>query len=174
MGDRCYLTVRLHGKIETIEDFNAVIEAIDAEFMVPEDGHGHGKDSIRRYLLASDGEPGFYADEVNYANIDDLESSLQEIGLPYHVSHDAGGGYPGAVWTWRPIAGKIEATRAEGSGPVIEIEELRRALKSDDPLKLISEIVADADAADGAGLPPFALSDAVRQHFAHQSTSQPH
>lgn len=171
MGDRCYLTIHLHGTIETVEDFNAIAAAIEAEAMGPDDYSGHDAASIAQHMLASaaEGLPArFCAEEVNYANIDDLETALQEIGLPYHVSHDAGGSYPGGVWTWRPQAGKVEATSTGETGPVVSVETLRRALKGDDPLLLISEIVSDADAADGAGLPPFALSDAVRQHFGLQ------
>lgn len=167
MGDRCYLTFHLHGTIETVEHFEKIVEAIKAEWAQPDDYSG--SHNIARHILASAAakEPaGFVIEECNYANIDDLESVLQEIGLPYHVSHEEGGDYPCGCWTWVPVAGKVEAIRSTGTGPVVTVEDLRRALKGDDPLAEIADIISDADAADGKNLPPFALSDAVREHFA--------
>jgi hypothetical protein len=164
MGDRTYLHITLHGRIETVEAYNEIVQALDSDGLLPDDYSG----SIEGHIIAAaeQGEnPGFHNPECNYANIETAESALQDHGVPYYVEHDAGSDYGAGCWSWTPEHGKVDASLADGC-PAIDVEDLRKVLnKSKTPVADIAALIESADLASGANLPDFALSDAVRVHL---------
>jgi hypothetical protein len=90
---------------------------------------------------------------------------LQEHKLPYYVDYEEGGDYAAACWSWSTERGKVDALRAHGEGPVLSVEDVRKALASVTALTDIKALIDAADAASGIDLPEFILSDAVRVHL---------
>jgi hypothetical protein len=70
--------------------------------------------------------------QVNYGNPEGLVDFCQEIGLPFWLHFDAGPEWDAGIQTWKP-GGQVEecSASAQGSEPVISLQELRRILKDD-------------------------------------------
>jgi hypothetical protein len=164
MGDRCYLSITIHGHIETVAVLNDVVIALEAEGMSNDVFEGN-LDSEFIGAIERSSNPAFHLDECNYADIGGLETALQAHAIPYYVSHDEGGDYPAGCWSWSKETGKTDAIRAQGLGACIAVTAIETALKAENPLTEFAAIVARANAAEGVGLPYFTVSDAVRSHL---------
>jgi hypothetical protein len=165
MGDRCYLELRLRGRIETVAAFEEIATLLEENcWQVNDFNPTTGKTQTIREAMASGEEATFYLSECNYANIDEEESALEERGIAYEVSHEAGGSYPACVWSWSPERGKVESMRAQGQGAVVAVADLEKALKEADPLAAVRALVGEGNEAEGHGLPGYSLSDEVRLH----------
>jgi hypothetical protein len=123
MGDRCYLSIEIRGPITSLKTLVKVVKAISEENLYP---NGGGNDYLGE--LIAPGLPTFSADEVNYANIDDLEVVLQGLGVAYSVDHGSGGDYGPGCWSWCPEHGRSEADMAHGGGPVLDISVIEHAI----------------------------------------------
>lgn len=169
MGDRCYMTMQLGGHVETVEDFNTILELIDSDC-------GHVNDisdkseSIAEYLVRMSDEeevPQFGFEEVNYAELDCAGKISSECGMDIFATNDAGGGYSAGNQSWDGQTGhSYEWTDAEDGS--ISISAIRECL---DPEKSDSECVAAIFSAihvvereQWCDLRPFTVSNAVRMH----------
>lgn len=118
MGDRCNVNLVISGKLkrESIPDLLAVLGnhyfRLENETELLPDGS-----NLDELLMAY---------EVNYADIEDVEAVLIELGLDYEKYNDAGDGYSAA--TKRKIGDRCE--QADGETPslpyarILEIETL--------------------------------------------------
>lgn len=167
MGDRCYLTINIHGHVDTVEKLQAIIKALRDQCLTAEDA---GEEDAAYYSefrrsVNDQTEPQFMDYECNYADISPVERQLQELGVPYYVSHEEGGNYGPGCWSWSPDTGKTERPRDKDGGAFIPTPDLRRMLAQPNPLRLIREEVQRCDRAEGVGLPPFSVSPEVRAFF---------
>jgi len=164
MGDRAYLSITIHGHVDTVERLNTILEAMDSEGLMP--ANDLGEPMAWMLQAAETGTaPVFHDHECNYAEINTAEDMLQEIGQPYRVSHEEGGGYGAACWSYDPQNGVKEAIQSRDGGPCLSVEDVRKAIEGDDPITAVRALIENADAADGGNLPPFTVSDAVRAHL---------
>lgn len=92
MGDRCYCTLTITGVIGSSEDWTEVMTAI-------KDAGTYEHVKVAPPLAGTSEPCQFSFEEVNYAQMDtDLVELLQELGLAYIWSNQAGDDYgPGCV-----------------------------------------------------------------------------
>lgn len=155
MGDRCWLGLTLHGDIESPYTLVRALRAIIKEGL---NGDGSEEATVRELIeyLSADLKTQFYSHEVNYANIEDCEEELQECGVAYSVSHEAGGDYSAACWTWTPVDGKTEAYTSQGD-LMLTVDEVKRALTEGSHAGVL-KLIADTEMAEGKNLPPLSFS----------------
>jgi hypothetical protein len=171
MGDRCHLRIAIHGPILTLRALTSIAKAIEDENLYPDYTSQSGFNAVVDELATDDGLPMFSADEVNYANIDDLEAVLQELKVAYAVNHDAGGSYSAGCWSWSPEYSKCEAT-SDGSEPVLAVTALEHAI-NEGGLDGVKELIAEAWHADGKGLPEkLVFSDKVERYLAKRAAAK--
>ncbi|CDX26798.1 hypothetical protein MPL3356_60559 [Mesorhizobium plurifarium] len=172
MGDRCYLELRLRGRIETVEAFEKIVALFEENnWQVAEyDAAGRTLEMTESLVVGdANGEaPTFYLNECNYADIGEEEAELQEIGIAYEVSHEEGGDYGAGAWSWSSARGKVEAGRIKNQGASVSIAALEAALKQPDPLAAVKAIVDAGNAAEGTDLPGYSLSDEVKAWLAKE------
>lgn len=151
MGDRCYLSLEVHGPIASLRGLKAIAEAIAAEGF---NEHSE-RDDVLDTLAEAYGEgttASFEEYECNYANIDDVESAMQDYGCCWSVDHGAGGEYPGGRRSWSPERGHSDID-TDGNNAVLDVGKIRRALSQGDPLAAVHALVDEVDLANGADLP---------------------
>ena len=160
MGDRCYLQLTLHGPINRPRDLVEIAKAIEAEnFDNTGDGFNvHEWRSIVDQIATmwSDGMlVQFEMQECNYANIDDVEATLQDCGCAWSVDHAAGDGYPAGVRSWSKERGRHEAVSNDGMATIdaIHIRRVFNTHAEDDKLAAIKKLVDEASMAGGVDLP---------------------
>ncbi len=163
MGDRTYLSIELHGHVETVGMLNAILKTLETEGLVPSDDAGEPLLYIKESILTGF-DPVFHDHECNYATIDDAEAELQTLSFPYRISWEAGGSFGAGVKSYWPGMGVYTQYGSE-DGPVIPITTLEKAVKANDPVAAIKEIIDEANRADGDGLPSFTVSDEVRAYL---------
>jgi hypothetical protein len=157
MGDRCYLAVTLHGRIETIEIFEQVVEAINREFWKErENVVAH----LREAAMKNE-NPEFAEDEVNYASIDNLERILRKHKIDFQVSHGEGEQYSGGERAYYSDTGADWTSVSSHGDAVIYLSSLERALEGEDPLLEVQTLITQAQMAMGSRLPTFSLSHEV-------------
>lgn len=160
MGDRCSLTVIIHGHLETAVALSAIAETIKRLDMENGTFAGEPASEFIGALRASD-NPAFTHDECYTDDIAPLEEVLQALNMPYHVCHSAGNDYSAGCWSWTPEHGKVYAIQAPDYGDVICAASLRAALDKPDPLAAVTEIYENTVIAGGFYLPLFTASPEV-------------
>jgi hypothetical protein len=168
MGDRCCLTISIHGHFETASQFDAVERILDENALWPE-----WKLSCAGAFLhgAEDWCVNFTDEECNFADISMAEKQLQSLGVHYYVSHDGGSNYGPACWSWGPDCGKHSAITDHDGGSVVSVNRLTKALNGGEPLAAIREMVSNAMFAEGVHLPQLTLSHSVSEYLAKKEAS---
>ena len=161
MGDRCSVTVTLHGHIETIEVFKEVVEAIHSELLVF-DSNAREVATAMREAAEDNTNPYFEADEVNYGNIEPLEDVLKAHRIDYHVDQSNGDNYPGEARSYCSSDDSYEKSIYCFGDAVFYANELTAAVASSDCKKFVEDLLASADRSRGVGLPSFSLGHEVR------------
>ena len=165
MGDRCNAYLTIHGRIETIEALDAVLMGLEQEgFGLTFRGVEPCLTLAREMLSAlnANRSPDYEAEEVNYGDISEAETPLQEHGIAYAASHGDGGGYDAVAWSWTPGRYTVGTIETKDCGAVIPLSYLSEALTNPNPLQSVIDLVNRARAATGEGMPTFSVSDSVR------------
>lgn len=160
MGDRVYLELTIHGKIETVDALDAVTQALEEDGMTADSASDYLGEF--QHALEKNFPPVFYDAECNNGELGYVEEVLKRHSVAYSVSHEEGGGFAAACWSWSPDQGKARSFRAHGTGSVIEVTDIEKALRSERPLRELQTLIDIANRADGAGMPEFSVSDQVR------------
>lgn len=164
MGDRCYLSLSLHGRIETVDALNQVIAALEEQGMYNDTFEG---EFINEFAGGAENarSPAFHQNECNNADIGGVEMVLQSLSIPYRVEHDAGHEYCASSWSWTPEQGTTIALRVNGIGEVVEVALLKAALDEADPIAVVKALFEKNVFASGRYLPEFTVSQAVHEHL---------
>lgn len=164
MGDRCTVWLTLHGRIETVEALNEVLEALEADGFHDDEAFGRPSDPLSAMAdaLSRGIDVRLTAHEVNWAEIDTSECALQEHGVAYQANNEEGGGYGAESWSWVPGRAVVRAVHARDEGAAIGLADLQKALANSYPLDAVQHLVDVARAASGEGMPTFGASESVR------------
>lgn len=170
MGDSTSVSLTLAGRFETVIALKAVCEALEGDHLQFDWGARTGDadtfaTAIGEAVAAGEKTISFYADDVNYGNLDEVEAACEEHGVAFSYSWDAGQGYPAGVKAFVPGRETI-TTASDGDHATVDLEALQKALKAADPLPAIRKLVEDAEIADGQRLPPLSISEAVKAFIA--------
>ena len=168
MGDRCYLQVTIHGYIDNLAVLEEVIEAIQAEGLDPA-SEGIFTDNIVKefaHALAFEMSPTFACDEKNYANIDELETVLKQYGIAYAVYHGSGDSYGPGRWVYEPPGSRYQATLTHDGSIVLDLEAVKHAINSVDPVVATRQLIHEAEMASGDHLPKFSVGEELKRHLA--------
>lgn len=172
MGDRCYLSFTVRGHVNTVQQMNNIIEALQTQGMEAEtyiNGPNgqytrlQGLETEFLHALVHNENPSFVDEECNYANIEGLEQVMQTMGIAYAVSHGEGSEYSAGVWSWCREFGKCEAMQGHDTGSVLELSAVKACM---DDKTALAKLIVEAERAEGVGLPNFSVGEEVRQHFA--------
>lgn len=171
MGDRTSVTLILAGHIETVIALKAVCEAIEAENMSFDwDESCADADEVAVAIgeAVARGEKTltFVVQEKNYGNLDEVEGACTEHNVAFSYAWDAGASYGAGCKAFTPDHGMSETTADGDSHATVELAALQKALKTNDPLAAVRELVSDAELASGEALPPLSISDAVKAFMA--------
>jgi hypothetical protein len=172
MGDRCWLQITLHGHVASRKSLVRIAKGIIADGLTTElfDDHRDGvtvHTVIARIAEAwgSNTNPVFYSDEVNYANIDDLENLLTVEQVAWSVDHAAGGEYPAGSRSWSPEHGHAECAEANGWS-VVPVYIVEQMLEKPDAVELLKGMIDEAYHARGIHLPTFSCEERVGRMLA--------
>lgn len=105
MGDRCDVWIKFGGKISR-QAAEALIEVLNDEYYTVFGSNPDGGEKVEM----GDLDEEFSAEEVNYANIDEIDAVCREHGIHYDMQHGAGGGY--SAGCIRFLNGRKEETPA--------------------------------------------------------------
>lgn len=172
MGDRCWLRLNLHGNIDSKFTLVRVAKAILNENLMDEIGGVAGDPNeilpVLQHIadcISYDNAPDFIGHEVNYANIDDLENALQNLGVTYAVDHADGGSYGPGCYSWHPDRGRVEASTVQDGGVCLEVSTIRKALK-DGGLEKLEGVLQSCEQANGEDLAAFTVSGSAERMLA--------
>jgi hypothetical protein len=169
MGDRCYLEISLHGELKTLKDFLGLsIKLNDENMNVSSNGDEVNDVTLAKAILAHkpDSPLSFYADEVNYADVSKLEEYLHDIGISYAIDHEAGDEYAAACKAWRVGDEYPSESLMLRGDQVIYRAQVEEALKAEDIVVYLNQILDTLDQAAGEGLPPFTIPEDLRRELA--------
>lgn len=161
MGDRCFVRLEIRGCIRKVKHLERIVDRIESEFSME---HASILDELAVSMSLQE-NPSFEHDEINYGNVDSLTDMLEEHGIGYMKFNGAGDGYPEATTSFHPGLGTFEATCGD-SDVLIPLTELQLALKADDPLAVINELVRQGKLANGDDLPTFTVGPDVERVLA--------
>ncbi|MBZ3695518.1 hypothetical protein [Phyllobacterium calauticae] len=164
MGDRCYLTLTLHGRIETVAALELIVLSLRTHGMRNETVDGdHCQEFAAALRNASN--PAFSFEECFADDVAPIEDVLQSISLPYRVEHGGGDDYPATRWSWTREQGRVFAIQASGYGDVVESSALHAALGEPDPLGAVRTLFDKSVVASGFYLPDFSAAPSVLHHL---------
>jgi len=168
MGDRVHADILIYGTIDTPAKLARLVKAIlDAAVnSVQINVFDETKllDDLREISREDYGPVHVYDSYANYGYIDEVTDALEELGIPYVKSWEEGGGFGAGTKAWTPD-GAYRADRVKGSGAAIDVTDLEKALKSEDPIAEAQKLVDRANKADGAGMPRFHIPDDVFSNY---------
>lgn len=163
MGDRCYVQVTLHGHVKSVAVLDKIEKAMSEEQFQPVLCHSFTQCVTEAVTWGNN--PSFYADEVNYCDIDELETVLQMLKIAYRVDQRQGDSYGAQCWSWTPENGQhISDANTDGS-PVLDARELNKTFE-ESGVNALMEVINDALRAAGDGMPTFSVSDDVKRALA--------
>jgi hypothetical protein len=167
MGDRAYTAFYVHGRIETVEAFEELVDAIYAG-----DFHSERDFSLKsteedvraeiiRALAGGESCASFCHEDCNYGNTEDLQEPCKKHGLSFQSSWEAGGDYE---------AGHVIYVHGEGQWSDHEAElgiaDVEAILATPDPAAELCQRLDTMNKAAGKTLPPLSVSDVVRGYLA--------
>jgi hypothetical protein len=155
VSDTCWLGLQLHGDIESPWTLVRVCKAIRDEGLVDEFDAGSDI-TVRDMLGYLDIHTTFVKYECSYGNIEDLEATLQRLGVSYSVDQGAGNGYGAMLWSYTPDDGRNTVIASDGEA-MFSVESVDRQLTIGG-VSAVNEMIADAHKAVGGALPPLSLS----------------
>ena len=153
-----WLQLTLHGDIESPKVLVRTAQAIIKEGLTDDEPYN----ATVRNLIDSFADCigrgytcQFSNSECNYANIDDLEQTLQDCGVSYSVDHAAGGEFGEACWSYSPAEGKHFA-EMNGGSIMLGIGMVEKCMTQG--LEVLQQHVDSARKASGGYLPQFTVS----------------
>lgn len=170
MGDRCYMTLFICGHIKTVDDFNEIVARLESEGWQNQMA-GTVREAFIDALVKSTPElrlsPEFFRDEVNYANIDEIEGDLQEKQIAYYATNGSGDEYGAGARSWCLEHG-AHSTDLINDTAVLSVEQIKHVLKGQNPLVALNDLIVETEIALGVSpnFPSFSVSDEVRNHLA--------
>jgi hypothetical protein len=135
MGDRCYVNVTVGGKIKSPEALEALIQALDAEELSPNDNEENVSARSIRESSRLKHSLSYYAEEVNYGQLPTLIAFYEEHGkeLTILIENEAGDDYGAGMELFCPEGHFLETSYDHG--PCISAQSLLTALANGQTLE---------------------------------------